>query len=190
MYSNRQNNLETGNASDFDDLMSEKDAPECVFIHELIVLTRETFLNKKGIPPAFLYEKEHKISAIQVPDELLDSQKGKDELSALIKNSVELIKPESFCLITESWIYKVKDHEKEEAEQLIADYKNGINNPNVIREECVTFIFTQLNTDASYSHWCGIMPIHRDSDSNINKFDSVRWIKQGTSKQLEGRFVF
>lgn len=188
MYSRRQTDL--SGTVDLDDLMNDKDAPNCEYMGTLINFTKAHFLNKNGIPPVFLFEKEGQINPVQVPTDLVGSDSGKDELASLIETAIQTFKPESFCFVSEAWIYKVKDLEKEEAQQAIADFKKGIASPNVVREECVTFAFTQVNSDGSHSRWIGSMPFHRGSDDKICKFDSVRWIKEEGQKKLEGRLVF
>lgn len=188
MYSKRQTDL--SGDTDLDTLMNEKNAPDCNYIGKVILFTENMFLGKLGIPPAFIFEKEHEIHHIVVPAHLLDSENGKDELADLIATAVALYKPESFCFISEAWIYKVKDLDKEEAQQSIADFKKGITSPNVVREECITFAFTQVNSDRSHSRWIGSMPFYRGLDDKICKFDTVRWIKEAGSNKLEGRLVF
>jgi hypothetical protein len=177
-------------ATNLDNFMNEKDAPDCEYIGVLIELTKNIFINKNGIPPVFLFEKEGQINHVQVPNDLVGSDSGKDELASLIETAIQTFKPESFCFVSEAWIYNVKDLEKEEAKQAIAEFKKGITNINVVREECVTFAFTQVNSDGSHSRRVGSMPFHRGADDKICKFDSVRWIKEEGEKKLEGRLVF
>lgn len=177
-------------ATNLDNFMNEKDSPDCEYIGALIEFTKKIFLNKNGIPPVFLFEKEGQINPMQIPTDLVGSDSGKDELASLIETAIQTFKPESFCLVSEAWIYKVKDLEKGEAQQAIADFKKGSTNLNVVREECVTFAFTQVNSDGSHSRWVGSMPFHRGADDKICKFDSVRWIKEEGEKKLEGRLVF
>lgn len=188
MYGIRQDKPTDG--PDLDELMNEKEAPNCEYIGTLIDFTKKTFLNKDGVPSVFLFEKEGQINPIQVPLDLLGSDSGKDDLAKLIESSIQTFKPDSFCLISEAFIYKVKDLEKEELQQAIADFNKGIASPNVVREECVIFAFTQVNSDGSHLRWVGSMPFHRGADDKIIKFDSVRWIKEEGDKKLEGRLIF
>lgn len=188
MYSRRQTNL-TGDTS-LDEIMNEDNAPNCDYILRIIFLMNKFLLGKEGVSPIFFCKKDDTVMPIKVPSNLLDNEETKDELVLLIKTAVETFKPESFCLITEAWSYKVKDcADAEEANNIISDYKNGIENPKLVKEECVVFNYTEVNSDNSRSRWLGSMPIHRGLDKKISKFGSVKWIKEEDSKSISGTFV-
>lgn len=174
-----------------DEIMNENNAPNSKYISSIIKLMNETFINKESVPPIFLFEKEGSINPVKIPNKLLDSDEGKEELAILIQTAVETFKPESFCLITEAWIYKIEDCDNpEEAHQIIQNYKKGIQDPKLVREESITFSYSELNSDNSHSRWLGSMPIHRDSNEIITKFGPVKWVKAEGNKNLVGRFAF
>lgn len=189
MYSHRHSNLADNKS--IDDLMHEKDAPNCDYILQVIPLMHKFFLGKESVSPIFLFKKDDAIMPVRVPADLLGNEESKEELSLLIKTLVDTYKPESFCLISEAWLYKVNDCENpEEANQIISDYKKGIKNPKLVSEECVVFHYTEINPDNSSSRWMGSMPIHRGADENISKFGTVKWIHSDGNKQILGKFAF
>lgn len=164
------------------------DAPDIEYIRPLIEFTKSNFINKKSVPPIFLYEKDGDVQPVRVPVQLINSEEGKNDLSNLIASAVSSFKPDSYCFISETWVYKLEELDsKEEAMKAVADFKKGIPSDKVTREEVVTFAVTKINSDASLDRWMGNMPINRGSDDSITSFDSVRWIKAAGAKKLEGR---
>jgi hypothetical protein len=146
------------------------------------------FLNKTGIPPVFIYEKDGDIQPIKVPSSLIDSEGGKDALSLMISQAVAVFKPNSHCFISEAWMYKMDDFDsKEEAMEAFAAFKKGVPNAKIAKIEGVTLAFTRINSDNSQTRWMGTMPFSRGADDKISSFDSVKWIKSEVETTLEGR---
>jgi len=171
--------------------MESDNAPDADYINALVKHTKSFFINKSGIPPVFIYHKDNDIKLIQVPVELLESSEGKDEMSELIGGVVATISPDSYCFVSESWIYKMQNFESTEAAmQAVADFKKGIPSDNIKREETVTFAFTQLNPDKSADRWLGTLPFFRDVSDKISSFGSILWVKEDSDKKFEGRLVF
>jgi hypothetical protein len=170
------------------DSFLDDDAPGEEYLDKLIEFTKGVFLNKKGIPPIFIYEKDGDVQPVKVPPSLIDSEEGKDELSAMISNVVSSFKPDSHCFVCEAWMYKMEDFDsKEEAMTAFADFKKGIPSDKIVRVEGVTFAYTKINSDNEQERWLGSMLFSRDADDRISSFDSVKWIKADGEKKLEGR---
>lgn len=166
------------------------DAPDVEFLPPLIDLTRKSFLNKHGIPPVFLMEKNGDIQPIMVPSNLVNSEAGKDDLANLMEAAVNSFKPDSHCFISEAWMYKMADFDnKEDALKALEDFKSGIPCDNIQKIEGLVFSFTKINSDSSTEKWVGTMPFHRDSADKISSFEPMKWIKQEGEHTFEGRFV-
>jgi|688.fasta_scaffold605544_1 hypothetical protein len=164
------------------------DSPDSAYINDIVELTKSFFINKRGVSPAFLYEKDGEIQLIKVPEHLLDNDKGKDDLSDLMTTAVNTFNPESYCLICEAWAYTMDDFaSKEEAVEAFVNFKKGIPSDKITKKEVVTFAFTKVNTDKTLDRWVGNMPIKRDSEDMISGFDDIIWIKDEGDKKLEGR---
>ncbi len=163
------------------------EAPDSEYISLLIDFAKSTFINKKGVPPVFIYEKDGEVQPIKVPAQLLDSKAGRTELSDLIASAVSAFKPDSHCFVSEAWMYKMNDFDtNEEAMKALADFKKGIPTDKVTREEIVSFVFTKINPDQTTELWRGSLPFTRDAEGRISSFDHVKWIKDGDNKKMEG----
>lgn len=172
------------------DSSASDDAPDADYITSIVKYIQTNFLNKVGIPPAFVYCKDTEIKFVQVPEDLLSSEKGKDELAFLMSSAVKAFEPESHCFISESWIYKMQDYEnQEEAFKALNAFKAGSKTTGIEREEVVTFNFNKINPDKSVDRWLGTMSFQRDESDMISKFNPIKWLKNGADKKLEGRFV-
>jgi hypothetical protein len=164
------------------------EAPDSEYISMLIEFTKSSFINKTGVPPVFIYEKDGDVQPIKVPTQLVDSEEGKNDLANMIASAVSTFKPDSHCFVSEAWAYKMDNFDtKEEAMKAFADFKNGISSDKITREEVVTFAFTKINPDQTTERWMGNLPFTRDAEDRISGFDHVRWIKSDESKKMEGR---
>jgi hypothetical protein len=163
-------------------------APEEAYLAKLVEYTRMIFLNKKGIPPVFIYEKNGDIHTIKVPSSLIDDEEGKDALALMIGQAVETFKPNSHCFVSESWMYKMDDFDtKEEAMAAFVAFKKGVPNTKIAKIEVVTLAFTRINPDNSQTRWMGTMPFSRDADDKISSFEPMKWIKSEGEAKLTGR---
>jgi hypothetical protein len=159
------------------------DPPDSAYINDIVELTKYFFINKRGVPPVFFFEKDGEIQPIKVPEHLLDSDKGKDDLADLMLSAVNTFNPDSHCFICEAWSYAMDNFaSKEEAVEAFVNFKKGIPSDKITKKEVVTFAFTKVNTDKTLDRWVGNMPIKRDSEGMIGGFEDIIWIKDEGDK--------
>lgn len=163
--------------------------PNIEFINLLIEFMKSSFINKPGIPPVFIYEKNGHVQHITVPISLLGSDNKKD-LDDLIGSAVSAFKPDSYCFVSEAWLYRVNNiSNAEEAAALLADFKKGKKSDDVVCVEGVMLSVSKVNSDGSTERWIGTVPLSYGTDGNIIGFDSVKWIKEEECIKFKGALV-
>jgi hypothetical protein len=167
---------------------SNSNTPESAYVNNIISFIQEEFKNKTSVAPLFLYEKEGCVQPIAIPNSVLHD--NKDELRNMINAVVTAFQPESHCVVVEAWAYKMPNSgSTEQALKALKDFKAGIPNTGVLREEVVSLLFAKIKAGQSVERWVGNAAISRDADNKISHIAPVRWVKEQQETKFIGELV-
>lgn len=163
--------------------------PEAQYLSLIIEFTKVVFMHKHTIVPVFIYEKDGNLQHVNIPASLMEPG-SKEDLYGLIGSAVQAFQPDSYCFVAEAWAYKMDNFTNAEATaKALSDFKKGMPDTGITREEVVSLTFTKVNADKSVERWTGTVPFSRDDDDAINSFGSERWIKETASMKFKGGLV-
>ena len=169
---------------------------ESDFLDKVVDIVQQMITETKGLPPQlFLYveptETEPKpgICIAHFPTDLLNSGKGKDTLSEILKTMLKTRPSKEVVFVTEAW--SARRGLPKELETMLTQNKMRLSQlPSKYRQEVIMLQYYDSRAGGKPVNWMGRKEFERDPDDNVINFYETEWVCMSTEgAKTSGRFT-